>query len=127
MAGRARAKQAGKPFELMHRPIQGTLTGRFVREGEDFPFCGFPEPWLTAERKRVPGCENFYDLQLQGDDIAEEQTDPLAEAEQSKKVESEDVEIEMEVALACLLSDPSIDHKCLGISSRYAGLVMKRL
>ena len=37
MAGRARAKKAGKPYELMHRPIQGTLNGRFVREGEDFP------------------------------------------------------------------------------------------
>ncbi|KAF5934572.1 hypothetical protein HYC85_030743 [Camellia sinensis] len=62
MAGRARAKQAGKPFELMHRPIQGILNGRFVREGENFPFCGFPEPWLNAEKKRVPGFEIFFDL-----------------------------------------------------------------
>ena len=62
MAGKARAKQMGKPFDLMHRPIQGTLNGRFVREGEDFPFCGFPEPWLNAERKRVPGFEIFFDL-----------------------------------------------------------------
>jgi len=44
MAGRTRAKQVGKPYELVHRPIQGTLNGRFVQEAEDFPFCGFPKP-----------------------------------------------------------------------------------
>ena len=98
----------------MHRPIQSTLSGRFVWEGEDFPFCGFPEPWLNAERKRVPGFEIFFDLQLSGDDVAEEQTDPLAEVEQSKKVESEDAESEKGVALVCLLSDPPIEQKCLG-------------
>ncbi|KAF5934569.1 hypothetical protein HYC85_030740 [Camellia sinensis] len=117
MAGRARAKQAGKPFELMHRPIWGTLNGRFVREGEDFPFCGFPEPWLNAERKRVPGFEIFFDLQLPGDDVAEEQTDPSVKVEQSEKAQSEDVELEVGVALASLLSDPSIDQICLGDNS----------
>lgn len=44
MTGRAKAKQTRKHYELVHRPIQGTLNSRFVREGEDFPFCGFPEP-----------------------------------------------------------------------------------
>ncbi|THF98411.1 hypothetical protein TEA_025587 [Camellia sinensis var. sinensis] len=33
---------------------------------------------------------------------------------QSEKVQSEDTELEMGVALASLLSDPPIDHKCLG-------------
>ena len=37
--------------------------------------------------------------------------------ELSKKVESKDAEIEMGVALACLLSDPPIVHECLGDSS----------
>ena len=70
MAGRARGKQVGKPYELMHRPIQGTLNGRFVREGEDFPFYDFPEPWLSAKKKRVPGFEIFFDLQISEDDVA---------------------------------------------------------
>ncbi|KAF5933732.1 hypothetical protein HYC85_029903 [Camellia sinensis] len=30
--GRARAKQAGKYYELIHRPIRGTLNGHFVQE-----------------------------------------------------------------------------------------------
>ena len=82
MAGRAKAKQAGKHYELVHRPIRGTLNRRFVREGEDFPFCGFPEPWLNSKKRRLPCFEIFFDLQLSGDEVAEEQTDPLVEAEQ---------------------------------------------
>ena len=69
----------------MHRPIQGTLNGHFVRKGEDFPYCGFPEPWLNAERKRVPGFEIFFDLLLPEDDVAKGQTDLSAEVEQSKE------------------------------------------
>lgn len=42
--GRARAKQIGKRYELVHRQIKGTLNGHFVWKGEDFPFCCFPEP-----------------------------------------------------------------------------------
>ena len=72
MAGRARAKQTRRHFDLMHRPIQGTLTERFVQEREDFPFCGFPEPWLNLERRHLPGFEIFFDLNLSGDDVAEE-------------------------------------------------------
>lgn len=108
MVGRARAKQAGKPFELIHRPIHGTLNGHFVREAEDFPFCGFPEPWLNAKKKRFPGFEIFFVLQLSEDDVVEEQIDPLAEVEQNEKMDSESAEIEMGVALACLISDPPI-------------------
>ena len=80
MSGKERANQAGKQFELMHWLIQGTLNGRFVREWEDFPFCGFLEPWLNAEKRRLPGFEIFFGLQLSGYDVAEEQTEPLAEA-----------------------------------------------
>ena len=57
----------------------------------------------------MPGFEIFFDLQLSGDAVAEEQTAPLAEAEQSKYWEFVDVEIVMGVALACLLSDPPIE------------------
>lgn len=38
LRGRINAKKAGKQYELVHKPIQGTLNGRFVRQGEDFPF-----------------------------------------------------------------------------------------
>lgn len=81
MARRARAKKTGKPYELVHRPIPGTLNGCFVREREDFPFYGFLEPWLNVERRRLLGFEIFFDLQLYGDDVAEEQTDRPAEVE----------------------------------------------
>lgn len=62
MAGRAKAKQIRKCYELVHRPIQGTLNAHFVREGEDFRFCGFPEPWFNSEKQRVPSFEIFFDL-----------------------------------------------------------------
>ncbi|KAF5933295.1 hypothetical protein HYC85_029466 [Camellia sinensis] len=94
--------------------INGTLNGRFVQEGGDFPFCGFPEPWLNTEKRHLPGFEIFFDLQLSRDDVAEEQTDASAEVEQCKEVDSENTEIEMAVALACLLLDPPIVHECLG-------------
>lgn len=44
MARRAKAKQAGKCYKLVHRSIRGMRNGHFVREGEDFPFCDFPNP-----------------------------------------------------------------------------------
>lgn len=81
MAGRAKAKQSGKHYELLHRPIRGTLNGRFVREGKDFPFCAFLEPWLNSEKQRMPGFEIFFDLQLQEDEVIEEQSDLPAKAE----------------------------------------------
>lgn len=90
----------------MHRPNQGTLNGRFVREVEDFRFCGFSEPWLNFKKRRLPGFEIFFDLQLQGDEVAKEQTDPPVVAEQCKEDESDGTELEMGAALACLLSDP---------------------
>ncbi|KAF5931579.1 hypothetical protein HYC85_027750 [Camellia sinensis] len=62
----------------------------------------------------TPGFEIFFDLQLSGDEVAKEQTDPLAEAEQFQEEDSESTEIEMGVALACLLSDPQIVPECLG-------------
>ena len=40
---------------------------------------------MNAERKHVPGFEIFFDLQLSGDDVAEEQTDPSVEVEQRRQ------------------------------------------
>ena len=101
----------------MHRPIWGTLNGHFVREGEDFPVCGFPEQWLNAEGARGPGFEIFFDIHLSGEDVAEAQTDPPTEVEHYEAVDPEGTELEMGVALACLLSDPPIDQECLGDNS----------
>ena len=81
MVGRAKAKQSGRPYEIVHRPNQGTMNGRFVREGEDFPFCAFPEPCLNSEKRHLPGFEIFFDLQLQEGEATEEQTKLTAEAE----------------------------------------------
>lgn len=42
-------------------PYRPTLNGYFVKEGEDFPFCGFPEPPVDQVTKtRVPGFEIFF-------------------------------------------------------------------
>ena len=41
---RINAKKTGKKYELVYRLIYWTLNGRFVRQGEDFSFCGFLEP-----------------------------------------------------------------------------------
>ena len=37
-----------------------TLNGYFVREGDSFPFCGFPEPWICPITKcLMPGFSNI--------------------------------------------------------------------
>ena len=37
------------------------LNGRFIKEGEDFPFCGFPEPWYDHKDKKIkPGMKIFF-------------------------------------------------------------------
>ena len=33
----------------------GTLNGNFVKEGENFPYYGFPEPWVGKDGKVYPG------------------------------------------------------------------------
>jgi len=38
-----------------------SLNGRFIKEGEDFPFCGFPEPrYDHIDKKMKPGMEIFF-------------------------------------------------------------------
>ncbi|KAF5932676.1 hypothetical protein HYC85_028847 [Camellia sinensis] len=57
---RFKAKRTGKQYKLVHKPIWGTLNRCFVCQGEDFPFCGFLEPWFDRETKtRYPGFEIF--------------------------------------------------------------------
>ena len=33
----------------------GTLNGNFVKEGGNFPYCGFPKPWVGKDGKVYPG------------------------------------------------------------------------
>ena len=42
----------------------GTLNGNFVKEGGDFPYCGFPEPWVGKDGKVYPGWEIFFNEKL---------------------------------------------------------------
>jgi len=79
MRERTKARKVRKHYELVHRPIWGTLNGCFVREGEDFPLCDFLKPWVDSLTKRhFPGFEIFFDPQLQDSD--EEGADSSIEA-----------------------------------------------
>ena len=42
----------------------GTLHGNFVKEGEDFPFCGFPKLWVDKDGKVYLGWEIFFEEKL---------------------------------------------------------------
>ena len=35
-----------------------------MKEGGDFPFCGFPELWVDKDRKVNPSCEIFFNEKL---------------------------------------------------------------
>ena len=40
------------------------MNGYWIREGDEFPFCGFPEPFIDpASGKRTPGLEIFFDME----------------------------------------------------------------
>ena len=41
-----------------------TLNGNFVKEGGDFPYCGFPEPWVGKDETVYPGWEMFFNEKL---------------------------------------------------------------
>ena len=38
----------------------GTLNGNFVKEGGNFPYCGFSKPWVGKNGKVYPGWEMFF-------------------------------------------------------------------
>ena len=37
-----------------------TLNGNFMKEGGNFPYCGFSEPWVGKNGKVYPGWEIFF-------------------------------------------------------------------
>jgi len=45
-------------------PSFSSLNEFFVKEGEDFPFCDFQEPWRNRDRNNLPGWEIFYEEDL---------------------------------------------------------------
>ena len=42
----------------------GTLNGNFVQEGGDFPYSGFPKPWVGKDRRVYLGQEMFFNEKL---------------------------------------------------------------
>ena len=42
----------------------GTLNGNFVKEGGDFPYCGFPEPQVGKNGRVYSGQEMFFNEKL---------------------------------------------------------------
>ena len=42
----------------------GTLNGNFMKEGGDFPYCGFPEPCVGKDGKVYPGQEMVFNEKL---------------------------------------------------------------
>ena len=52
----------GTSVEMKKTVYAGSsLNGYFVKEGEDFPYCGFQEPWINDQGKRQPGLEIFFE------------------------------------------------------------------
>ncbi|XP_077251918.1 uncharacterized protein LOC143891167 [Tasmannia lanceolata] len=52
-------------LELPMGPISLIRNGIFRKEGADFSFCGFAEPWTDdVTGQRFPGFEIFFDLEL---------------------------------------------------------------
>lgn len=45
-------------------PKGSSLNGSFIKEGEDFRYCGFQEPWMNLEGERIPGLELFFEQDL---------------------------------------------------------------
>ena len=42
----------------------GTLNGNFVKEGGDFPYSGFPKPWVGKDGRVYLGREMFFNEKL---------------------------------------------------------------
>ncbi|KAL0015555.1 hypothetical protein SO802_002624 [Lithocarpus litseifolius] len=42
----------------------GTLNGNFMKEGGNFPYCGFLKPWVGKDGKVYPGWKMFFNEKL---------------------------------------------------------------
>ena len=58
--GEERKKEEKKKIEGL-KPYRKTPNGYFIKEGEDFLYYGFPEPWFDKNSKYLkPGFEIFF-------------------------------------------------------------------
>ncbi|KAH7859889.1 hypothetical protein Vadar_006732 [Vaccinium darrowii] len=65
---KALARKEGRelPAKRMKIPL---MNGRWVREGKNFPFCRYLEPWIDpVTQEKLPGLEIFFNLFPQSDD-----------------------------------------------------------
>ena len=53
-------KEENDSFTVTASP-GSSLNGWFVKEGEDFPYYGFQEPWVDSKGQRVQGIEIFFE------------------------------------------------------------------
>ncbi|XP_077215620.1 uncharacterized protein LOC143850238 [Tasmannia lanceolata] len=52
-------------LELPMKPFSLIRNGKYRREGDDFAFCGFAEPWADELiGQELPGFEIFFDIEL---------------------------------------------------------------
>ncbi|XP_028079120.1 uncharacterized protein LOC114280909 [Camellia sinensis] len=68
---------------------------------------------MNSTKQYVPGFKIFFNLKLQDSD-AKEKTEPNIDARQSMESGSNNSELGVGAALACLLSDPPADSESLG-------------
>uniref|UniRef100_A0A2N9EB75 Uncharacterized protein n=1 Tax=Fagus sylvatica TaxID=28930 RepID=A0A2N9EB75_FAGSY len=68
---RIEAQNKGLPFDpIPMKPYTLTLNGKFVKEGEEHPYHGFPEPWKNkSANQKMPGFEIFFNNQLDIEDL----------------------------------------------------------
>ena len=68
---RIEAQNKGLPFDpIPMKPYTLTLNGKFVKEGEEHPYHGFPEPWKNkSTNQNMPGFEIFFNNQLDIEDL----------------------------------------------------------
>ena len=61
---KALAEKEGRHVPMKKVKILPTMNGYWIREGDDFHFCGFLEPFIDpASGKRVPGLEILFDME----------------------------------------------------------------
>ena len=83
-----------------------SLNGWFVKEGEDFPYCGFQEPWVDSKGQRVQGIEIFFEegmLSKSAPIHCLGVTVPVATEGKSRSAKEEDV---LEMVRELFLEDP---------------------
>ena len=69
-----------------------SLNGRFIKEGEDFPFCDFPEPWYDhTDKKMKPRIEIFFQDSYPWAESFPHRVEPLIkDTEKTEQCDSED-------------------------------------